>query len=55
MVLTQAADNFRETVWTLPLLVFVLAIGLILNHAPEVQLGFQTNTMEDLEKLGLNP
>jgi hypothetical protein len=34
MVLTQAADNLGESVWTLPLLVFVLAIALVLNHTP---------------------
>jgi hypothetical protein len=32
MVLTQAADNLGSSVWTLPLLVFVLAILLVLNH-----------------------
>jgi hypothetical protein len=32
MVLTQAADYLGESVWTLPLLVFVLAIALVLNH-----------------------
>lgn len=34
MVLTQAADNLGESVWTLPLLVFVLFIALLLNHVP---------------------
>jgi hypothetical protein len=34
MVLTQAADNLGESVWTLPLLVFLLAIALILTHVP---------------------
>lgn len=45
MVLTQAADNLGESVWTLPLLVFVLAIALLLNHAT------QRNEV-DFEKVG---
>ena len=32
MVLTQAAGHLGESVWTLPLLVIVLAIALVLNH-----------------------
>lgn len=34
MVLTQSADNLGESAWTLPLLFFLLAIALILNHIP---------------------
>ena len=34
MALTDAADNLGESVWTLPLVVFVLAIALVLNHTP---------------------
>lgn len=34
MVLTQSADKLGESAWTLPLLFFLLAIALVLNHIP---------------------
>ena len=34
METTSAAGNFGTSVWTLPLLVFILFIALLLNHTP---------------------
>lgn len=34
MVRTAAVDNLGESAWTLPLVFFILAIALILNHIP---------------------
>jgi hypothetical protein len=42
MVLTNAANNLGESAWTLPLLSFLLAIALVLNHIPWGNLGNST-------------
>lgn len=49
MVLTSASDNLGESVWTIPLVVFVLAIALVLNHTPLAMVSWRKKKSKGFE------